>query len=154
MRVMALDVGGRRIGVAISDELRIIASPLTTIPAEPRPAALEQIVRLVEQHEVSQVVVGLPLTMRGEVGPQAQQITAFARALGKRLSVPIVFFDERFSSAEAERRMLEAGLRRERRKQRIDEIAAVVILQDYLESLRGGMPTLLPPDEPEDEPED
>ncbi len=77
-RIMALDVGGRRIGVALSDTTRVLASPLTTLRAEPRDRVIAQIAALVAQHEVAEVVVGLPLTLSGEVGPQAQTVQTFA----------------------------------------------------------------------------
>jgi putative holliday junction resolvase len=150
MRIMALDVGGRRIGVALSDERAIIASPLKTVSAEPRKQALEELARLVEEHQVGKLVVGLPLTLRGEVGAQAQLVQAFAKALGRRVpDVPIELFDERLTSVAAERSMVEAGVRADRRRRHIDEIAAVIILQDYLETQRGS-PTLLPPDQDDD----
>ena len=135
-RVMALDVGGRRIGVALSDTTRVLASPLTTLPAVPRTAALARIGALVAQHEVAELVVGLPLTLSGEVGPQAQAIQAFAEELQQAVAVPVHLFDERLTSVAAERMMIDMGVKPERRKARIDEVAASIILQDYLESRR------------------
>ena len=135
-RIMALDVGGRRIGVALSDTTRVLASPLTTLRAEPRERALAQIAALVAQHEVAEVVVGLPLTLSGEIGPQAQIVQTFADELRRSLDVPLHLFDERLTSVAAERMMIDMGVKPERRKARIDEVAASIILQDFLETRR------------------
>ena len=135
-RIMALDVGGRRIGVALSDTTRVLASPLTTLRAEPRDRVIAQIAALVAQHEVAEVVVGLPLTLSGEVGPQAQTVQTFADELRRALDVPLHLFDERLTSVAAERMMIDMGIKPERRKARIDEVAASIILQDFLETRR------------------
>ena len=135
-RVMALDVGGRRIGVALSDSTRVLASPLTTLRAEPRPRAIDQIAALVARHEVAEMVVGLPLTLSGEIGPQARLVQAFADDLRAALAVPLHMFDERLTSVAAERMMQELGIKPERRRERIDEVAASIILQDFLDSRR------------------
>jgi putative Holliday junction resolvase len=133
---MALDVGGRRIGVALSDSTRVLASPLTTLRAEPRARVLAEIARLVDMHGVTALVVGLPLTLSGEIGPQAQLVQAFVEELKAALAVPIHLFDERLTSVAAERLMQDLGIKPERRKARIDEIAASIILQDFLETQR------------------
>ena len=135
-RIMALDVGGRRIGVALSDTTRVLAVPLTTLRAEPRQRAIGEIVELVARHEVAEVVVGLPLTLRGEIGPQAKLIQAFAEELQAALVVPVHLFDERLTTVAAERLMQELGIKPERRRERIDEVAASIILQDFLDSRR------------------
>ena len=135
-RVMALDVGGRRIGVALSDTTRVLASPLTTLRAEPRDRVLGEIAALVQRHEVVEVVVGLPLTLSGEVGPQAHLIQLFVERLKGVLTAPIHMFDERLTTVAAERMMLDLGLKPEQRKARIDEVAASIILQDFLDSKR------------------
>lgn len=136
-RVMALDVGGKRIGVAMSDTLRLLASPHSTIKALPRAAALERIAALVAQNEVVELVVGLPLTLSGEVGPQAELIKRFVVELAGRVQIPIHLFDERLTSAEAERVMIEMGLKSDQRRARIDEMAASIILRDFLDNHRG-----------------
>lgn len=135
-RVMALDVGGRRIGVALSDPTRVLASPLTTLRAEPRDRAIGEIAALVRRHEIVEVVVGLPLTLSGEVGPQAQVIQQFADLLKAALSIPIHLFDERLTTVAAERMMLDLGMKPEQRRARIDEVAASIILQDFLDANR------------------
>ena len=133
---MALDVGGRRIGVALSDTTRVLASPLTTLRAEPRDRVLSEIATLVQRHEVVEVVVGLPLTLSGEVGPQAHLIQLFVERLKGVLTAPIHMFDERLTTVAAERMMLDLGMKPEQRKARIDEVAASIILQDFLDSKR------------------
>ena len=135
-RVMALDVGGRRIGVALSDTTRVLASPLTTLRAEPRDRVLSEIAALVQRHEVVEVVVGLPLTLSGEIGPQAHLIQLFVERLKAVLTAPIHMFDERLTTVAAERMMLDLGMKPEQRKARIDEVAASIILQDFLDSTR------------------
>jgi putative Holliday junction resolvase len=135
-RVMALDVGGRRIGVALSDTTRVLASPLTTLRAEPRDRVLSEIAALVQRHEVVEVVVGLPLTLSGEIGPQAHIIQLFVERLKGVLTAPIHLFDERLTTVAAERMMLDLGMKPEQRKARIDEVAASIILQDFLDSTR------------------
>ena len=135
-RIMALDIGGRRIGVALSDTGRVLASPLTTLRAEPRAAAIARIAALAAQHEVAAIVVGLPLTLSGEVGPQAQIVQTFADELRQVVAVPVHLFDERLTSVAAERMMIELGIKPDRRKARIDEVAAAIILQDFLDAQR------------------
>ena len=135
-RVMALDVGGRRIGVALSDTTRVLASPLTTLRAEPRDRVLSEIAALVQRHEVAEVVVGLPLTLSGEIGPQAHVIQLFVERLKGVLTAPIHMLDERLTTVAAERMMLDLGIKPEQRKARIDEVAASIILQDFLDSKR------------------
>ncbi len=135
-RVMALDLGTRRIGIALSDPTRILSSPLTTIHATPRPRAVAQIVSLLAEHAVAELVVGLPLTMSGEHGMQAQLVQGFVDELRELVQIPLHLFDERLTSVAAERMMLELGMRPEQRKAKIDEVAASIILQDFLDSQR------------------
>ncbi|MBX0329984.1 Holliday junction resolvase RuvX [Oscillochloris sp. ZM17-4] len=119
-RVLGLDVGARRIGVALSDASGVLSSPLTTISAKSRERALAEIGRLVREHEVVEVVAGLPLTLRGEVGPQAELISAFARELESALAMPVALFDERLSTAAAEQMLRDLGVKPEKRKQQIE----------------------------------
>jgi putative Holliday junction resolvase len=135
-RVLALDVGERRIGVAMSDPAGLLAAPLTTLKAEPRVRALSQIVALVTEHAVDVVVIGLPLTMSGEVGPQAQVVQTFANNLEAALGHKVQLFDERLTSVVAEQMLRDLGIKPEKRKARIDEVAASIILQDYLDHIR------------------
>lgn len=136
--MLALDVGGRRIGVAMSDAEGILAMPHTTLKAEPRARSISQIVALVQEYSVQDVVIGLPLTMSGEVGHQAQLVQAFASDLEAALGRSVHLFDERLTSVVAEQMMRDLGIRPDKRKQRIDEIAATIILQDYLDRERSG----------------
>jgi putative Holliday junction resolvase len=138
-RVMGLDVGERRIGVALSDADRTLATPLTTIRAAPREQAFAQLRRLVIEHSVIEVVVGLPLTLRGEVGPQATIIQAFAAELERALDLPIALFDERLTSAAAEQMLRDLGVKPAKRKEQIDQVAAAIILQDFLDHRRNRM---------------
>jgi putative Holliday junction resolvase len=132
-RVIGLDVGERRIGVALSDASARLATPLTTIGAVPLALAVERIGRLCAEHMAVAVVVGLPLTLRGEVGPQAQAVQRFAEALGQALDLPIHFFDERLTTAAADQLLREMGVKPEKRKLQLDQVAASIILQDYLD---------------------
>lgn len=134
-RFLGLDVGERRIGVALSDASGRLATPLTTIGARDRP--LERIARLAHEHGVCEVVVGLPLTLRGEVGPQAAAVQRFAEALATTLELPVHLFDERLTTAAAEQYLRELGVKPEKRRQQIDQVAAAIILQDYLDQQRG-----------------
>jgi putative Holliday junction resolvase len=130
---MALDIGGRRIGVALSDTLRLLANPLLTITVESRRLAIEQIVRLIATHQVTALVVGLPLTLNGEVGPQAEKVRKFVAELQPQLTIPIYESDERLTSVEAERMLSEQGVKPQDRRRRLDEIAAALILRDWLD---------------------
>jgi putative Holliday junction resolvase len=146
-RVLALDVGGRRIGVAMSDADGLFAMPLTTLNAEPHDRALVRIGELVQEYAVDEIVVGLPLTMSGEIGPQAKLVQTFATALEVALSRPVQLFDERLTTVVAEQMMRDLGIKPAKRKQRIDEIAATVILQDYLDHTRSHRGRLTKPDD-------
>jgi len=135
-RVMALDVGERRIGVALSDPTRTLASPLTTIRAVPRSTALKRILTLICDYQVTALVVGLPLTMNGDIGPQATLVQQFVDELRPLIDIPISFVDERLTTVAAERMMIDLKIKPEQRRARIDEVAASIILQDFLDSQR------------------
>lgn len=132
-RYLGLDVGERRIGVALGETGARLATPLTTLQAHPLERALEQLGRLVREHAITALVIGLPLTMRGEVGPQAQMVQRFAATLEEALKLPIHFFDERLTSAAAEQLLRDMGVKPEKRKLQIDQVAAAIILQDFLD---------------------
>lgn len=132
-RMMALDVGEKTIGVAISDELGIIASPLKTINrSASEKADLREVVGLVDELEVSKVVVGIPIMLSGEEAVQAVKVRSFVEKLARRLNVPVETWDERLTTVEAERALIEAGQSREERKKVVDKVAAAVILRSYL----------------------
>ncbi|MFM7677762.1 MAG: Holliday junction resolvase RuvX [Roseiflexaceae bacterium] len=135
-RVLALDVGERRIGVAICDASRLLASPYTTLHATPVAIFYKKLQHIVAIEDIVQLVVGLPVSLNGHEGPQAQRIRQFIEALMAHVHVPIATCDERYTSAAAERLMIDAGLRPEQRKARIDEVAASIILQDWIDAQR------------------
>jgi len=134
MRVLALDVGDKRVGVAISDLTQFLARTLKVIQRDPHQEDFAAVARLVEEYEVERVVVGYPRSLDGTVGKQAEKVERYAVGLAKALTVPVVLWDERFSTVSAERLMREAGLRGKKKRERIDAVAAAVILQDYLDS--------------------
>lgn len=133
-RLLALDIGGRRIGVAVSDELGMIASPVATIDA--RGDVTAEVRTLVEKYGISKIIVGLPIGMSGREGPQATEVRSVADKLGEALSMEIIYSDERLSSAVANQALIGQGTRRDKRKQHIDAMAAAVILQGYLDNQR------------------
>jgi len=140
--VLGLDVGDRRIGVAVSDPDRRFALPLNSIDRA-RGGELDAIAAVVREDDVDELVVGLPLSLSGESGPQAVNATEFARSLEQRFSLPVHLYDERLSTREAERRVTDerrSGGRRERSRPQqadTDAIAASIILQAFLDSHRG-----------------
>lgn len=133
-RVMALDVGKVRIGVALSDALGYTAQPLLTLWRKSRGEDLRSLLRLIRKHEVAHVVVGNPLHMSGDVSPWAAKVQEFAEELRARSGLPVELWDERLSSVEAHEILDEAGHDRRDRKHIIDQVAAVVILRGWMES--------------------
>lgn len=127
---MGLDVGDRRVGVALSDELGITAQGLTVL--ERRGTIFEELATIAREQGVAEVVVGLPRRMDGTVGPQAEKVLAFAKQLREHLRLPVRFWDERLSTAEAERLLLQADQSRRKRRKVRDKVAAAIILQGYL----------------------
>ena len=136
MRILALDVGDRRIGVALSDPLGILASPLTTIDRSTpeTEAAIGAVLALAEQHEAAEILVGIPYLMSGRIGAQARITLDFAEALAKRARIPITHADERLSSVQADRMLAQSGTLSTRDKGRTDSAAAAIILQAYLDA--------------------
>jgi putative Holliday junction resolvase len=132
VRVLALDLGEQRIGVALSDPLGWLATPLTVLVCGSREAELEAIEELAGKHHVEQVLVGYPRSLNGTVGPQAQRVDRYVEQLRARLQVPVILWDERLSTVQAERLIHETG--RRVRRERIDAAAAAVILQSYLDA--------------------
>lgn len=133
MRVLGLDIGDVRIGVAISDPLGVIASPLTIIKRADDRAAIEEIVSLIRQHGVGRVIAGLPLNMDGTPGEQAEKTQSFVKALSRYTGGPVEYRDERLSTVSA--RKLVRGVRKTGRDTRYDAAAAALILQSYLDDL-------------------
>ncbi len=136
MVILAVDVGAKRIGVAVSDELELLASPHDVIHRQSTAQALDAIARAVTQVGAELVVVGLPVSFDSQLHAQARTIQAFAAKLGRRLSVPVVLADETLSSVRAEEQLRAAGVRPERIRQRLDAAAAALILQDFLDQRR------------------
>jgi len=136
MRVLGLDVGTRRIGLAVSDPLGITAQPydVYTTSRDGTDVDVAELAGLVDSLGVERVVAGLPLDRRGEVGRQARSVLVFLDRLGARLDVPIETWDERFSTAAAERALLEGDVRRARRRQLRDKVSAALILQSWLDA--------------------
>ena len=136
MRILALDVGDRRIGVALSDPLGMLASPLTTIDrATPdTDTAIDAILALADQHEAAEILVGIPYLMSGRIGAQARITLDFAQALSTRTHIPVTQADERLSSVQADRMLTQSGASNTRDKGRTDSAAAAVILQAYLDA--------------------
>ncbi len=137
MRILALDHGTKRIGIAVSDELRTIAQPLEFVSAEPFSDFVARLQVLIQEREVELLLVGMPRNMDGSYGPAAQKVQEFIAALQKSLSVPIRTWDERLTSAQANRFLIQGKVRRQDRKQKVDKTAAAILLQSYLDSLGG-----------------
>ena len=137
MRILALDHGTVRVGVAISDELKIIAQPMEFIPAEPLAAFLERLRQILREKEVELILVGMPRNMDGSYGPAAQKVQEFVAALREAVPTPIKTLDERLTSVQANRLLIQANVRREERKQKVDKMAAAILLQSFLDSGAG-----------------
>ncbi len=136
MRILGLDAGKKRIGVAVSDTLGITAQPLTYIERTTRKKDIEEIRKLVIEHGVDTIVIGLPIRMDGSHGKEATEVEEFAKSLEKRLSITVVRWDERFSTSAVTRTLIEGDVRREKRRTLVDKLSAAYILQGYLDSRR------------------
>ena len=131
---MGLDVGKKRIGIAISDELHFTAQPFATLARKNLSSDLRSLAQIIQQQDITAIVIGLPKNMNGTLGPQAQSVMDFSEKLGQTVDIPLIFWDERLSSVAADRILLEADLSRQKRKKHIDKVAATIILQGYLDS--------------------
>ena len=136
MRILAIDHGLKRIGIALSDELKMIAQPLEFVPAEPFDDLVARLTDLVQEKEVEMILVGMPRNMNGTYGPAAIKVEEFVAALKSALPVPIKTWDERLTSAQANRILIAGNVRRDKRKQKVDKMAAAILLQSYLDSLQ------------------
>src|SRR5262245_34898501 len=134
MRYLAIDHGTHRMGIAISDELKLIAQPLEYIPSQPWAAFLSRLQQLLAEKEVERIVVGMPRNMDGSYGPAAQKVNEFIAALAQAVSVPIKTLDERLTSAQADRVLRQGNVRRADRKKNVDKMAAAILLQSYLDA--------------------
>lgn len=138
MRILGLDYGSKTVGVAVSDPLGLTAQAVETIWRKQENKlrrTLARISELVEEYQAERLVVGYPKNMNNTIGERAQKSLEFKEMLEKRTGLPVVMWDERLTSVEANRTLMETGVRRENRKQYMDELAAVFILQGYLDSL-------------------
>jgi len=138
MRILGLDYGSRRIGVALCDELGMTATGIATIARKNREADLAAIAELVRRHGVERIVVGYPLRLDGSEGIQCEKVDRFIRRLETRLSLPTTRWDETLSTKAAEELLRERGLRREKLREAVDRVAACLILQGYLDAAARG----------------
>jgi putative Holliday junction resolvase len=136
MRFMGLDVGDKRIGVALSDESALIASPRETLERRGNQKDIAHLLELARREEVSEILVGMPLKLDGSIGPQADKVSRFVEALRAATPIPITTWDERLSTVGAERAMIEADVSRAKRRGAVDRVAAALILQSYLDAKR------------------
>ncbi len=135
MRILALDHGTKRIGVAVSDPTKTIAQPLEYILAEPFADFLERLKVVLAAQEVDLLLIGLPRNMDGSYGPAAQKVQVFVAALKSAITVPIRLWDERLTSSQANKILIQGGVRRDQRKEKVDKMAAAILLQSYLDGL-------------------
>jgi putative Holliday junction resolvase len=133
MRILALDHGTRRIGVAVSDETQTIAQPLEFIPAEPFAKFLERLKVILAEKQVDLILLGMPRNMDGSYGPAAEKVQTFAGVLKSAITVPLKFWDERLTSTMANRILIQGHVRRQQRKEKVDKMAAAILLQSYLD---------------------
>jgi putative Holliday junction resolvase len=134
MRILAIDHGTKRIGLAISDELGIIAQPLEFAPAEPFAGFLARLKEIIHEKQVELLLVGMPRNMDGSYGPAALKVQEFTAVLRDAVAIPIKTWDERLTSAQANRFLIQAEVRRDKRKLKVDQTAAAILLQSYLDS--------------------
>src|SRR6266516_5994013 len=133
MRILAIDHGTKRMGIAIGDELAMIAQPLEFIPAEPFAALLDRLKEIIRSKQVELIVVGMPRNMNGSYGPAAAKVQEFVAVLKDAVTIPIQTLDERLTSVQAHRLLTDAEVRGRQRKEKVDKSAAAVLLQSYLD---------------------
>ena len=135
---MGLDVGDKTIGVALSDPMFLIANPLETIKRKKASLDIQRLVEIINENDVETVVVGLPKNMNNSIGPQSMKVMSFVDLLKKQTDKEIIYQDERMTTLQSERVLIDMGVRRENRKEHIDKIAASFILQTYLDRRKNG----------------
>jgi putative Holliday junction resolvase len=133
MRFMGLDFGDKRIGIAVSDDQGQIAMPKDTLQRSGKVKYIERLAELADQENVGEILVGMPVSMDGSHGPQAQKVMRFVQRLRQRVEIPVVVWDERLTTVAAERILIEGNLSRSRRRRVIDKVAAAYMLQSYLD---------------------
>jgi putative Holliday junction resolvase len=136
VRILGIDHGTKRIGLALSDELGVIAQPLEFVPAEPFSGVLSRLREIVQEKSVGLLLVGMPRNMDGSLGPAAVKAQEFVAKLKEAFAVPVKTWDERLTSAQANRFLIEANVRREKRKEKVDKTAAAILLQSYLDNVQ------------------
>lgn len=134
MRILGLDHGTRRVGVAVSDEMHLIALPLEYIAPEPFAAFLARLKEILREKEIELILIGMPRNMDGSYGPAALKVQEFAAALKDAVTVPLKLWDERLTTTQAQKFLIQGGMRRDQRKEKVDQTAAAILLQSYLDS--------------------
>lgn len=135
-RIMGLDVGDKTIGVAVSDLMGITAQGVKTVRRVGKKKDIEELKAIIKERQVNKIVSGMPKNMNGTIGPQGEKVVKFCELLEAETGIKVEYWDERLSTVAAERSLLEADVRRDKRKKVIDMLAAVIILQGYLDSKR------------------
>ena len=135
MRILALDHGTKRIGIALSDELQMIAQPLEFVLTDPIADFFVRLKEIIREKEVELILIGMPRNMDGSYGPATLKVQEFIAVLRDKVAIPIKTWDERLTSAQAQRFLIQGGVRRQDRKQKVDKTAAAILLQSYLDSL-------------------
>ena len=135
MRILALDHGSKRIGIAVSDETKIIAQPLEYILTEPFADFLARLKKILIEKEIDLILIGQPRNMDGSYGPAAQKVETFVGVLKTAITVPIKMWDERLTSTMANKALIQGGVRRDKRKEKVDKMAAAILLQSYLDGI-------------------
>jgi putative Holliday junction resolvase len=135
MRILALDHGSKRIGVAMSDETKTIAQPLEYILAEPFADFLVRLKKILVEKEINLILIGQPRNMDGSYGPAAQKVETFVSVLKTVITVPIKMWDERLTSSQANKILIQGNVRRDKRKEKVDKMAAAILLQSYLDGI-------------------
>jgi putative Holliday junction resolvase len=136
MRILALDHGTRRIGVAVSDEMKLIAQPLEYILAEPFADFLKRLKEILKEKEIELIIIGMPRNMDGSYGPAALKVKDFVAALNNAITIPIKTLDERLTTVQAQKFLIQGNVRREKRKEKVDQTAAAILLQSYLDGMQ------------------
>jgi putative Holliday junction resolvase len=135
MRVLAIDYGSKRMGLALSDEMKMIAQPFQYLPSQPFDQFITGLKEIIRAREVELILVGMPRNLDGGYGPAALRVQEFVAVLKQAVAVPVKTWDERLTSAQANRFLIQANVRRARRKEKVDQTAAAILLQSYLDSL-------------------
>jgi putative Holliday junction resolvase len=134
MRILGLDHGTKRVGVAVSDEMHMIALPLEYIAPEPFADFLARLKEILREKEIELILIGMPRNMDGSYGPAALKVQEFAAALKDAVTIPLKLWDERLTTTQAQKFLIQGGMRRDKRKEKVDQTAAAILLQSYLDS--------------------